>query len=82
MLACVAFSLHSFAEDKTKNSVVFQKEKHIYLQDDDVEHKVNTNFDSEQSVHCQELSSQIKTLVGRPLRRSAAIEQYKLECAN
>lgn len=82
LLMCIIFSLHCFAEDKAKNSVVFKKEKNIYFQEDDGDRRVNTNFESEQSINCQELSSQIKNLAGKPLRKSAAIERYKLECSN
>jgi len=70
------------SEEKAKGSVVFQKEKNTYFQEEEVKNKVNTDFNSEQSTRCKELSTQIKNLVGKPLRRTAAREQYKLECSN
>ncbi len=89
MLTCLIFSLHSFAletdyisEEEAEDSVVFQKEKNIYFQEENTEKKINTNFDSKQSSHCQELSAQIKDLVGKPLRKSAVMDQYNLECSN
>ena len=36
----------------------------------------------QQSEHCSRLSRQIEALKGKPQRRAAAVERYKLECTN
>ena len=79
-LTCLTFSLHSFALET--DYIAEEKPKNIYFQDHEAENKINTDFGSEQSVRCEALSAQIKGLAGKPLRRSASREQYKLECSN
>lgn len=80
VLMILAFPISTFAETRANESVVFQKEENILLEDFDAENKTIPNHDSEHLIHCQKLSKEVNNLEGKPLRKSAAIERYKLEC--
>lgn len=80
---CLSFVLLPFslqAEDHIEkvDSVVFNKDQPAEV-DEETSIKIET---SEKTQHCYELMKEADSLKGKPLRRSAALQRYELECSN